>query len=232
MNTTPKFCSNCGHPLRAGARFCGQCGAPVDTATEPEPQDVPSASNPAPARPPFLPPQPPAQPSPPQPAPTEPIVSITPSVQRRKGFLGMGYETFSLVLTPTRMIFAALDKQRMAALVNEARTEAKAEGKGFFGQWGAQLRWLDLLVRQLRAMTPEQILAQRPGSFAIPNSSISRVRVRRREVNAGDGDSRTQITLIIDTAGDKHKFEVPATMSISARDLKQRLQQTLGSVVR
>ena len=37
------------------------------------------------------------------------------------------------------MIFAELTKARITSMVNEARETAKAQGKGFMGQWGAQL---------------------------------------------------------------------------------------------
>ena len=32
-----KFCPNCGHELKPGARFCPNCGYRLRTATEPAP---------------------------------------------------------------------------------------------------------------------------------------------------------------------------------------------------
>ncbi|WP_259681363.1 zinc ribbon domain-containing protein [Limosilactobacillus fermentum] len=32
-----KFCPNCGHELKPGARFCPNCGYQLRTATEPAP---------------------------------------------------------------------------------------------------------------------------------------------------------------------------------------------------
>lgn len=49
--TTPKFCSNCGATLSAGAKFCNECGTPVVAAAaakpaaapEPAPEEAPEA---------------------------------------------------------------------------------------------------------------------------------------------------------------------------------------------
>jgi len=36
IHREPKFCGNCGKPLRAGAKFCLECGAPVIEETKKE----------------------------------------------------------------------------------------------------------------------------------------------------------------------------------------------------
>ena len=142
----------------------------------------------------------------------------------------MGIDTFTLVMTPSRLIFAYLDKSRMQQLVTQARDHAKAQGKGFFGQIGAQLGWVKLLEQQLYNTAPNQILADDSRSFSIPNQVISKVRVRQMI----DDETGTQnsIQVVIQATSGKYKFQVPTAMGISHRELKRRLQQTLGKVVR
>jgi len=212
---TPPFCSHCGAQLRPGSRFCTQCGTPISQAQPPAPPPPP---------PPLVAPPPVARQA------TEPIRDVVLGLRHQKGILGMALDTYSLVLTPSRLIFAYLDKQTMNAFIQRARTEAKAHGKGFLGQWGAQLGWMALLDRDLRAAVPDQILAHSPKSFYLPVASISRIRVRRK--TDAEGDMTTHITLVVDSSAGKHRFQIPTTTRITVRDLKRRLSQVLDNRVR
>jgi len=163
-------------------------------------------------------------------ASAEPILSIILGLQRQKGFLGVGIDNYSLIITPTRLVFAHLDNRAMQAYGQRARHEAKAEGKGLIRQWGAQMGWLALLERDLQAATPDQILAHSPDNFFIPNASVSRVRIRRKTDT--EFDSTTHVVLLIDTTSGKHKFQIPTSFRVTPRALKQSLSRTLGSVVK
>ena len=234
MNPSSRFCTQCGAPLAAEARFCGQCGAPVRQASPAAATPPVQAYTPAPPPPvvprPPLPAQPPAYVAP-APQQGEPTLSITPGLTRSKGFLGMGRDTFTLLTTPTRLVFAYLDPKAMNQLVAEARADAKAQGKGFLGQWGAQMGWLNGLVRRYQTMSVDAILAQTPGSFYIPNATVTRVRVRQVSTNS-ESNIRDQTRIVIDTTGGKHKFDLAQTVGVSHREVKQRLQQALGAIVK
>ena len=223
MSTPPsRFCTQCGARLPAGARFCNQCGAPVRTAA--------AESTPPPPAPANTPPPPPA----PAPAPqsAEPILSITTGVTRAKGFLNMGQANYVLVLTPSRMIFAHLSTKAMNQMVMEARDAAKAEGKGFFKQAAAQMGWLNRLVERFQAMSPDQILAQDPESFFIPNASVSRVRLRRIVDNSDQSYTSDHTRMTIESAAGKQRYSLQSNSITSHRQLKQRLEQALGAIVR
>jgi hypothetical protein len=142
----------------------------------------------------------------------------------------MGVSTYSLVITPSRLIFAHLDKRRMQDLVAQARADAKAQGKGFFGQMGAQLGWVRTLEQQIASSAPDQILAQDPNSFTIPNHAISKIRLRQ----SVDPENQTSnyIQIVIHTSSGKQRFQLPTRMNVSRRELKRRLQQSLGGIVR
>ena len=63
METSPRFCENCGQPLFLGAKFCGTCGQPVKPLPA-APPAAPAPETPPPAQPAqgdFYPPQPPPQ---------------------------------------------------------------------------------------------------------------------------------------------------------------------------
>ncbi len=228
MSSPSRFCTQCGAQLPTGARFCNQCGAPVRTATaEGAAPPAPPAYTPppAPAPPPLVAYAPAAQSA-------EPILSITTGVTRAKGFLNMGQANYVLVLTPSRMIFAHLSTKAMNRLVTEARDAAKAEGKGFFKQAAAQMGWLNLLVERFRSMSPDRILAQDPESFFIPNASVSRVRLRRVVDSSDQSYNSDHTRMTVESAAGKQRFSLQSNSSTSHRQLKQRLEQALGAIVR
>lgn len=210
-NAIPKFCNQCGAPLTQGARFCGQCGQPVGMVA-PSPASSP-ASTPAPITTPSS-------------APAEPVLGFVPTVQRRSGFMGMKAEAFTVMVTPARLVFVPISSNEMKQAVAEARDRAKQAGKGFFGQWGAQLGWLGVLHEQL-ALTPiEHTLASRPGCFVVPNAAIRRAKI---EVDLGDEDSRSSTALVIETHSGKQTFEVT---NGSSRQIGALLKQALGDIVK
>ena len=218
MTTTPKFCPSCGSPLAAGVRFCGQCGAGVQPASPP----------PVPAGIPYPAPPPPPVAAPPAPAYApagepvgESIVGVLP-VQRQKGLLGMRVENFSLIVTPYRLVFAAVSSQMMKEAVAAARQEAKSGGKGFLGQWAAQMGWLEVMQRQYHAMPVDAIPGRYPGSFVLHNAEIKRIRYRN---TVDDESARSTQELIINATSGKYKFVLQGATLKQAKNL---LRQTLG----
>lgn len=210
MSQNAKFCSQCGSPLSPGDAFCSQCGAPV-----------------APA-------QPPSAPAPQQassPAPPEPILDVIP-MQQRSGFMGVSVKSFNMIVTPQRLLLMPITKPEIEEAVKTAREQARAAGKGFFGQWGAQLAWMQVLYERYRA-TPVERLAQTPGCTVIWNQEVRSVRLKDppalRVGVSGDYDEKTYPTIEIETARGRFKFELLAK---KAREVRPVLQQTLGAVVR
>ena len=212
MSSRSRFCRHCGTPLPAGHRFCGQCGRPVQTAPK-GPPPPPSSSN----RPPRPPSPGPASPPPAPAASGEQILGIVP-VGKRKGMLGMRQDSYTMIVTPSRLVFAHVSPQLQKAAVQQAREQAKQQGKGFFGQWGAQLAWMDVLRDQYRRMSMDAVLSQYPGSFVIPRHQIQRVRFKDHY----DQDSgNTTREIILRTAGGKLRFKLLAG---NMREVKKLLR--------
>ncbi len=260
METSPRFCENCGQPLFLGAKFCGTCGqpvkplpaAPVEPASAAPPiqppqgnfypaQPPPQAENfpPPQAQFPGYPPPPPAYsgepapaypyPQPPVPAPgpvfsDEYIAGVIPGATRKRGFLGMSSDQYTLVVTNQRILFATLTKEINQQEVEKAREAAKAQGKGLLSQWGAQLT-ANVGQRYVQ-MDPQSILGEHPGNFFYLNSQIRGVRISRY---ADEETFRTEYTLELDTVSGKVKFIFSMMNEAEVRGL---LGQTLGQIVR
>jgi hypothetical protein len=154
-------------------------------------------------------------------------VGIIPNLQRRKGFLGMSAETFYLVVTPGRLVFASVTSKMMQEAIATARREAKDQGKGFLGRFAAQMAWSDVICRQYQAMPVDVILTQYPGSFFIPNNQIKKVRLKEGEVEEDSATQKAQMT--VETMSGKYKFNFSG---IGIGNSRQVLRQVLGGVVK
>jgi hypothetical protein len=173
----------------------------------------------APAAPAAYPP-PAARPSAPM---DEGVMGVIPHVERRKGLIDR--ESFTLVLTPERLILAKMTSEMLKAIVAQARQEAKAQGKGFFGQWGAQLGAYAAHAQRYLEMPVAAILREHPDNFQIAVSQVRKVRIKTgfRDEQQNNPD-RLEIH-----AGDKMRFDLKGT---SAGQAKKVLRQVLGDRVK
>jgi len=146
------------------------------------------------------------------------------AVGKSKGLLGMRQDSYNMIVTPTRLVFAYVSPDLMKAAAKHAREEAKQQGKGFLGQWGAQLAWLDVLHGKYQTMTVDAILRQYPGSFAIANHQIRRVRYNSNwDGEGGQGND----AFILRTSDGKYRFTLLAG---NLGQVKKLLRKTLGRV--
>ena len=87
------------------------------------------------------------------------------------------YDAYGGVITNQRLIFALLTSEMINASAQQARDEAKTEGKGFFGQWANQLKNSFNFTKRFLTMQPDAILSEMPGNFAIYNNTITEIKV-------------------------------------------------------
>jgi len=238
MEQPARYCEYCGKPLNARARFCGRCGKPVDLGEgvqfSPPAQAEPPPAPPRPVQPPPPPVQRQVQPPPPRPvqpgplppappirgaAPAEVVCGVIPGAFQRKGMLGLGQQAITLVLTNYRVIFAMQTNQMLQEQVRQVQSEAKEEGKGFFGQWGAQLSASSKYYQQ---KAPGAILAEQPGNFFIPHNQLRAVKFH--VVHGGD-NSPDEYRLEFDAVSGK--VGVVFTM-IDQKKARQALTHVLG----
>ncbi|MFA4878115.1 MAG: zinc ribbon domain-containing protein [Methanoregula sp.] len=130
-----KFCSVCGTAVKADIRFCGECGAPAGTFASRSSQ-VPDA--------------------------WEVILGIIPDARRMKLF-GVACDTFTIVVTGQRMIFARLTPSMQKAALAIAKDAAMAGGN------------VSSVLKRYETMSPEQALHETPGNVALQNQSITAI---------------------------------------------------------
>lgn len=193
VSSTSKFCRNCGAPQRVSPATVQPLPAapasptvqPAVTAPSPPPavQPPPQPSQPATTYTPPPPPPPPVQGSVYAQSPAssgERVLGVL--VLRKQKSLGR-YDSYTGVVTNHRMIFAQLTGDMMKQVATSARDQAKAEGKGFWGQWGDQLKTSFNYGQKYYSMQPSAILAETPGNFAFDNSTISEIKLKEERDN-------------------------------------------------
>jgi len=199
MPSSSRFCGSCGAEAGAGDVFCTACGAPLQAAA-PEP----AAPMPAPAAAPA--------------ASGEEILAVIGGLTLVAGFMGLKQKSYTLVITDRRLIFAELTKEKVAATVNAARDSAKAEGKGFFGQWGAQLKSSTSYSEAYWRMSPDAALAETPGNWAVERSQYQGAKFR---MGATDENTSTPDVLTIKASTGKWKFNVSGSLGSVKKAFKE-----------
>ncbi|WP_292466003.1 hypothetical protein [Methanolobus sp.] len=152
------------------------------------------------------------------------VIGIVPNMKKSK-MLGMSYDMFTLVATPDTTIFAKVTNELMKQVVQESRDQAKAEGKGFFGQWGAQMKGSFNYAERYAGMNAQEVLAESPANYSVQNAGINSIKIKKK-VSYDDNDS-SSITWEINilSGSDKLKFKTDF-------DPKDTLQKIYGNRVK
>jgi hypothetical protein len=175
------FCNSCGRIIEVNDKFCSYCG--TTQSLEPQVQYTPAP--PAPIQPPPVntmqptptyPPPPPTVSQPPtqNTNSTEQVLGVI--LLRKPKSLGR-YDSFTGVVTNYRFIVAVMTSQMLNDAAMQARDQAKAEGRGFFGQWEDQLKATVNYTKRYLTMDPNTVLAESPGNFALDNQGIREVKI-------------------------------------------------------
>jgi hypothetical protein len=98
------------------------------------------------------------------------------------------WDTYTSVVTTQRLIFAQMTSEMLKFAVQQSRDQAKAEGKGFFGQWSEQLKATWGYSQRYLTVPPQIILAETPGNFELYNNTISEIKVKLK----GDDEGQTR----------------------------------------
>lgn len=157
---------------------------------------------------------------------SEEIVGVIPAVRRKTGVFSS--KTYSLVATNRRLIFAELTNKMLKQAAEDAIRESKEQGKGFFARTAATATSSQRIYNRYRQMTPEEILEETPGNYAIEYRDISSIKIRhgmfREEQGQYDNDE-----MHIKTNREKIKciFEYS-----NSREAKKLLRGLLGKIVR
>ncbi len=164
--------------------------------------------------------------APPQPAPTTPAATNAEKVigvilLRKPKSLGR-YDTYTGVITNVRFIFAQMTSDMVTDAAMQARDQAKAEGKGFFGQWGDQLKAAFSYTQRYLSMNPEAIVAETPGNFAVNNSTIGEIKLKESR-----NSQQNEYTIEFKSAQGQYEFKMD-----ERNEFESLLKQVYGDRVK
>jgi hypothetical protein len=208
------FCPNCGIPVVAGQNFCPSCGQKLNP--------IPSSSVVQPVVPQFTPtvPQPISAPiysTPSQNVPSanlqERIFSIVPNLKKPKSF--GRWDTYNLIVTERRCIFALLTGDMLNRAIKEANEQGKQQGKGFMDRWGDQLSASMGYWKRYETIEPESALRENKENFSFDRSTVRKTNVNHKE-RSGPNRNSPRVhywEVSIETVGGNYKFESDADPS-------------------
>jgi hypothetical protein len=128
-------------------------------------------------------------------------------------------DTYNLIVTDRRSIFAKLTNEIMGEAVKMRRANAGAEGKGFFGKWKAQMQGFNTYTDWYQDKTPDYALNETPGNWAVDNSAIRNIKVNE---DSNDEGGMTLYYIEFTTMTGKFDFKMQY-------DPKEFLQRAYGS---
>jgi hypothetical protein len=134
---------------------------------------------------------------------SEPVIGVL--LLRKPKSLGR-FDTFTGVLTNQRFIFAQMTSEMLKDAAMQAREQAKAEGKGFWGQWSDQLKASLDYTKKYLTMQPQAILAETPGNFAVNNEAIKEIKVNLKHL--GNQDNRHELEIEIHSNAGKYEYRM------------------------
>lgn len=133
----------------------------------------------------------------------EAVIGIIPNAKIKAGMFKT--KRYTLVFTNYRLLLAEARDELVKRQVEQARAQAKAQGSGFFGQWGAQLK--TKFGQQYLGADPNAIIAETPGNGALTPADIRSLKIERKLKDDGDDSMVPYLRITIEAASGKFEFE-------------------------
>jgi hypothetical protein len=214
------YCEKCGAQVDAESNFCRGCGAPQNKPASSVPAAV--AVSPAPSAP-VSAPASGQSPVKSQQADNEPVLGVL--LLRKPKSFGR-YDTFTGVLTDKRLIFAQMTSDMLKDAAMQARNQAKAEGKGFFGQWGDQLKASFGFTQRYLSMPPSTALNETPGNFYVDHAGVRELKLKLKNLQQGNMENH-EFELEFQSTSGKFEFRMDDN-----NDYVKLLKQVYGDRVK
>lgn len=158
---------------------------------------------------------------------SERIAAVVPLVRKPKSF-GRS-DTYTLVVTDSRMVFAELTADMMKQAVVEAQRKGKEEGKGFLARWGDQIKACMTFSERYWSMTPDEALLENPKNYSIANPTVKKIWVKaKNDSNGPDDVDRSYTELKIESGAGKFEYKVDG----HDRTIRDALKGVFGDVVK
>jgi hypothetical protein len=159
----------------------------------------------------------------------ERVIGVIPNARMKTGL--MNSETWTLVVTDSRLLGARLTNDVAKRNVEEARAAAGASGSGFLGQWGAQIKAGFQIGKRYYTMTPAAVLAETPANWALLPGQVSSIHVERKSRSGGDDTADVDYLKITMHVGAAQGVYETNDMSVSQRDAQAMLTYLFGPTV-
>jgi len=158
---------------------------------------------------------------------SERIAAVIPLVRKPKSF-GRS-DTYTLVVTDSRMVFAELTADMMKLAAAEAQRKGKEEGKGFLARWGDQIKACMTFSERYWSMTPDEALLENSKNFSIANPTVRKISVKAKSDSKGPDDvDRSYTELKVESTAGKFEFKVDG----NDRSVKDALRRVFGDVLK
>ncbi len=103
----------------------------------------------------------------------EQVMGVVPNLSA--GMLGQ--QTYTLVITNYRLIFARLTNQMVNQEIERAKSEARQSGEGFLGTWAASTHAGFSYHNRYHKMPPQAILQENPSNYEIRPEQVKSVKI-------------------------------------------------------
>ena len=139
------------------------------------------------------------------------------------------WDSYALVITDQRTIFAQLTANMLKEAAMEAQKTGKEEGKNFFARWADQLKATLAYSNRYWEITPEAALNENPGNFAIPNQDIKQIKIKRKtQSNWGDDVDQIIAEVRIEATTKKENY----TVDTYSKEMVDMLKGVFGDRVK
>ncbi len=152
----------------------------------------------------------------------EQILTAIPKANQPKSFGRR--DTYTIICTDKRTIFAKLTNQMLKDAVKEAQQKGKEEGKGFFSRWGSQIQSTMNYHARYWEMSPDNILAETEGNFDISHASLIKLKAKKK-VHDDENSYDVKTELKFESPQSKLKF----MLDNYSKDTIETLRQVYGN---
>ena len=118
------------------------------------------------------------------------------------------YDSWTAVITTYRIIFAQTTDKMATEAAMQAKQQATAEGKGFWGQYKDQLSGFYNFSQRYLTMDPNTTLAETPGNFAVDNAGIREIKIHTKDEYRGGDYYRSEYSVEIKSAQGTYEFRM------------------------
>lgn len=199
------FCSQCGNPVKEGAKFCTHCGNRVNDHNEPV-VSTPSKQQ-----------------------VTETISEVLWVFKADRRLSLFKIISCYIVFYSDKILFAYMTPEFQKAENNKVTAQIKADKKGFFKGSAAMMKHWGQFHKRYYTMSINEVLSEDPSNLLIANNKVVSVLFTGSEIdNSADDDSSVTLGKFnFDlTTGETLKFTHSQSGS---REIKELLLQLFGN---